>query len=235
MKKREIDALPLTAEYFGLLLEDLQEAFKKKHGLKEIPKSMQFYGYGNYNPENFNNFSAMHSGNFSHYTKTSFGIPSIGIPLVFSHTYNSYLSDIPNKLTPLQPLGKLWSHSFNSYLQEIDGDTERPQDFRVVFTLPNGGFQTYKKQGSTYVPETEGIYDELVKTNGSTFTLTTKGQVVYTFEKRTDENNKFVFTDKIPNFYLNKNDFVIETISNHKADDKHKFNFSIKLYTKKQL
>ena len=51
MKKQEVDSLPLTSEYFGLLFEDLQKTFKDKHGLKKLPKSMQFFGYGNYNPE----------------------------------------------------------------------------------------------------------------------------------------------------------------------------------------
>lgn len=51
MKKQEIDSLPLTTEYFGLLLEELQDAFKNKHALSQLPKSMQFYGYGNYDPE----------------------------------------------------------------------------------------------------------------------------------------------------------------------------------------
>ena len=51
MKKQEVDSLPLTTEYFGLLLVDIQEAFKNKHNLKELPKSMQFYGYGNYDSE----------------------------------------------------------------------------------------------------------------------------------------------------------------------------------------
>lgn len=51
MKKQEVDSLPLTTEYFGLLLVDMQETFKDKHNLKELPKSMQFYGYGNYDSE----------------------------------------------------------------------------------------------------------------------------------------------------------------------------------------
>ncbi len=176
------------------------EAFVMLHNMLTVLKltipnitASDFYKAGNYRPKNLNNFSAMHSGNFSHYTKTSFGISSVGIPLVFSHTYNSYLSDMPNTLTPIQPLGKLWSHSFNAYLQEIDGDIERPNDFRVVFTLPNGGFQTYKKQGSTYVPETEGIYDELKKISSSKFILTTKGQIVYTFEKLSGTVSEFPF------------------------------------------
>ena len=51
MKKQEIDSLPLTGEYFGLLLKDLQGVFMAKHNLKELPKSMQFFGYGNYDSE----------------------------------------------------------------------------------------------------------------------------------------------------------------------------------------
>lgn len=54
MKNQEVDALPLTTEYFGVLLDALVATFKKKHGLNELPKSMQFFGYGNFNPENPN-------------------------------------------------------------------------------------------------------------------------------------------------------------------------------------
>lgn len=49
MKKQELDSLSLTSEYFGILFEGIKETFKSKHGLKSLPKSMQFYGYGNYN------------------------------------------------------------------------------------------------------------------------------------------------------------------------------------------
>jgi hypothetical protein len=51
MKKQEVDSLPLISDYFGLLFEDLQKTFKEKHGLKKLPKSMQFFGYGNFNPD----------------------------------------------------------------------------------------------------------------------------------------------------------------------------------------
>lgn len=51
MKKQEVDSLPLTAAYFKLLLEDLYAKFKENHKLNELPKSMQFFGYGNYNVE----------------------------------------------------------------------------------------------------------------------------------------------------------------------------------------
>lgn len=138
---------------------------------------------GIYTPQNLNNFSSIHSGNFNHYTETSFGIASVGIPLAFSHTYNSYLSDMPKELSYLQPLGKMWTHSFNSYIQEFEADPKFPEYFRIGLTLPNGGFQFFKKEGQNYVPETEGIYDELEKTASNEFTLTTKGQIKYKFQK----------------------------------------------------
>ena len=142
-----------------------------------------FFSPGNYTPETFSTYNALHSGNFNHYTKTSFAISSLGIPLSFEHTYNSYLSEMPPQFTPLQPLGKLWSHTYNSCIIEADGDIEHPDDFRVVIALPNSGFHVYKLNGSNYEVITKGIYNVLEKPTANTFTLTTKNQIVYTYEK----------------------------------------------------
>ena len=54
MDSQEIDALPLIPEYFEVLFDLLKQTFKKKHGLLELPKSMQFYGYGNFSEEHPN-------------------------------------------------------------------------------------------------------------------------------------------------------------------------------------
>ena len=51
MLNKKIDALPLIPEYFEALFALLKKRFKKKHGLLELPKSMQLYGYGNFRPE----------------------------------------------------------------------------------------------------------------------------------------------------------------------------------------
>lgn len=51
MKNQEVDSLPLTSDYFGLLLEELKSKFKDTHNITDIPKSIQFFGYGNYDPE----------------------------------------------------------------------------------------------------------------------------------------------------------------------------------------
>jgi len=147
------------------------------------PSINDFYVTGNYTPENFAAYKGLHSGNFNFYTKTSFAISSVGIPLSFEHTYNSYLSEMPKQLSILQPLGKMWSHTYNSYVQEIVGDIESPNDFRVVVVLPNSGFNVYKLVNGQYVNTTKGVYNILTKPTGDKFQLKTKNQIVYTYQK----------------------------------------------------
>lgn len=152
-----------------------------------------FFIPGNYTPETFSTYDALHSGNFNHYTKTSFAISSIGIPLSFGHTYNSYLSEMPPQFTPLQPLGKLWSHTYNSYIIEAEGDIEYPEDFRVIVALPNSGFNVYKLDGDAYQSVTKGVYNILEKPTEESFTITTKSQIIFTYEKLDGTPDNFPF------------------------------------------
>ena len=46
-----ISSLPLTAEYFKLLLEKVHKKFMSKHGLTRLPKTFQLYGYGAFDEE----------------------------------------------------------------------------------------------------------------------------------------------------------------------------------------
>jgi hypothetical protein len=48
MKQQEFTSLTLTEEYFEKLLIVIHNTFLKKHNLKQLPKSSQLYGYGNY-------------------------------------------------------------------------------------------------------------------------------------------------------------------------------------------
>lgn len=158
-----------------------------------VPQPDDFFVPGNYTPENFASFKAMHSGNFNFYTKTSFAIASIGIPLSFEHTYNSYLTEMPNGLTPLKPLGKAWNHPYNSYVMEISGDLENPDDFRVVIALPNSGFHVYSFLNGNYECETKGVYNILEKPTSDKFTITTKNQIVYIFKKLSGSDDDFPY------------------------------------------
>ena len=42
---------PITSEYFEVFIKLITDRFKAKHSLSKMPKSVQFFGYGNYNPE----------------------------------------------------------------------------------------------------------------------------------------------------------------------------------------
>ncbi len=171
----------------NIIRADVFVMLHKLLSILEIPiptiEDSDFFIPGNYTPENFSSFAGLHSGNFNYYTKTSFAIASIGIPLSFEHTYNSYLSEMPKELIPLRPLGKMWNHTFNSYIKEIPGDIERPNDFRVVVALPNSGYHIYKTNGGGYQAVTEGVYNVLAKPTADKFTITTKSQLVYTYQK----------------------------------------------------
>lgn len=48
MKQIEVESLPITLNYFMLLIKEIQTKFLTNHQLKELPKALQLYGYGNY-------------------------------------------------------------------------------------------------------------------------------------------------------------------------------------------
>ena len=48
MKYVEVESLPITLNYFKVLIKEIHTAFLKKHHLKELPKALQLYGYGDY-------------------------------------------------------------------------------------------------------------------------------------------------------------------------------------------
>ena len=51
MKKQEATSLLITNDYFEKLLNAIHAKYLKKHNLKRLPKSLQLYGYGDYNVE----------------------------------------------------------------------------------------------------------------------------------------------------------------------------------------
>jgi RHS repeat-associated protein len=171
----------LRAEVFVILNNLLNHVTIQK---PTIAKS-DFFEPGNYTPSNFGTFDAMHSGNFSHYAKTSFAIPSIGIPLTYTHIYNSYATEITSDLYPIKPLGFGWSHTYNSYIVEKYWDVQNsPSHMYAVQALPDGGFHVFENQGlNQFEAITEGVYNVLEKPNGATYVLNTKDQMTYVYQK----------------------------------------------------
>jgi len=112
------------------------------------------------------------NGNFRHYTKTSFNISSIGLPLVFEHIYNSKNVQLPAQIIPLGPG---WSHSYNACIVSY------PDSLAVFW--PDGSIHTYSKD--TYECGTTGVYDWLSSVGSGHYEIKKKDQTIYTFERPT--------------------------------------------------
>jgi len=145
---------------------------------------------GNYHPANLGNKPSLSDANFDAYSKVSFSISGKNIPMVFAHNYNSHLTELPDELFPVLPLGRGWSHSYNSYIKVIPGYTAQSKTMsdRYVVTWPGGSMYDFTVNGSVGTPVTQGIYD-VITYSSNRITIRMKNQMLYTFEKVTTRPN----------------------------------------------
>jgi RHS repeat-associated protein len=134
-------------------------------------------------------------GNFNHYTKTSFALNGV-VPLAFAHTYNSYNTTLPSVFfgdkskteedDSYQPLGDGWSHNYHSFITVVGDYQNNVEDngLRVIVHWGGGGIHVYKSNGTKLVPESMGIYDEMIYDGGNELTIKSKSQVEYLFSKQ---------------------------------------------------
>jgi len=141
--------------------------------------------------------------NFNHYQKTSFNIAGRGLPLDFTHTYNSFLTELPKGYFEdeasgqnFSSLGIGWTHTYNIYAVKIDGYTNPMNNHveppKIMFYYPDGSINVFNY--NTNQPDGVGIYDVMTKTpisGGERITITTKSQMKYLFENVS--NGKFYF------------------------------------------
>jgi len=135
-------------------------------------------------------------GNFQHYTKTSFSLSGT-VPLTFGHTYNSYNTTLPEAFYGVndngetyQPLGDGWSHNYHTFISVpggLDGTNTR-----LLVHWGGGKMDVYKPSGSTFVPESYGVYDEF-SFEGSELVIKTKSQVEYHFSSQGGSNGAYIF------------------------------------------
>jgi len=112
------------------------------------------------------------TGNFQHFTKTSFDIPSVGLPLRFEHLYNSLGVHLPS---PMMPLGPGWTHTYNAYvLTSVD-------QWLVVW--PDGSVHRYSQATGECLDREYGVYDTMEVLPDGVFEITRKDHVVYRFER----------------------------------------------------
>ncbi len=111
------------------------------------------------------------SGNYYH-SKTDLAIPGPGIPLSWTRSYSAMGTNSGPGI--LGPMGPKWSHNWQASLREMTtGD--------VAINLPMGSTLLFRYSGGTYTPEA-GLEATLVKNGGGDWTLTTKSQLVYSFD-----------------------------------------------------
>lgn len=128
--------------------------------------------------------TGLQMGNFQHYTKTSFAISGT-VPLAFVHTYNSYNTTLPEVfygaktvngvIETYQPMGDGWSHNYHSFITMVDD--------RAIVHWGGGQIDVYKSNGSKFVPESYGVYDDF-SMDGSYAVIKTKSQMEYRFSNQ---------------------------------------------------
>lgn len=146
------------------------------------PTVNDFYTTGNITPANFGRMLSINDGNFNNYSKTSFNLDG-KMPLTFTHTYNSLLTELPEGFIGIEPLGKGWTHNYNCYIKEVDGgDGTTSVEPRTIIYWGDGTMNSFKLVGSNYVAETVGLYATLTKsTDGNLYEFITKNKVKYQF------------------------------------------------------
>lgn len=135
-------------------------------------------------------------GNFQHYTKSSFSLSGT-VPLTFAHTYNSYNTTLPEVFYGVndngetyQPLGDGWSHNYHSFIS-IPGGLNGTNT-RLLVHWGGGSMDVYKSNGSTFVPESYGVYDTYSLV-GNEIVITTKSQTEYHFSAQGGSDGGYIF------------------------------------------
>lgn len=171
----------------------------------QLNNATNYFIPGNNRTATMGKVPGLDQANFNHYQKTSFSISGRGIPLDFTHTYNSFLTELPKGYfediasgQSFSPLGIGWTHTYNIYAVKVDGYTfgSFSEPTKIMFYYPDGSINIYNY--NTNACENVGVYDEMTKTSisgGERITITTKGQMKYVFENA--NNGKFYFIKTI--------------------------------------
>ncbi|MEM6964340.1 MAG: RHS repeat-associated core domain-containing protein [Bacteroidota bacterium] len=154
-----------------------------------IARDSFFFDPGNYTPDNLGRHPGFSDANFDSYSATGFYLADRGMPLVFGHSYNSYLTELPDEFFPQRPLGEGWVHTYNSYIVKVpyaafNNGIGNGEDF-IAVVWSDGTMHAYKDDGNVN-PEkiTQGNYDEMTWTSGGDYyIIKKKNQVEFRFEK----------------------------------------------------
>lgn len=152
----------------------------------ENPETSSFFIPANLSPEVVNAIRGVEYGNFNYYEKDFFNIPGY-MNLDFGISYNSYLTEMPDDFYPVKPMGKAWKHNYDMYMNIIEDPYNNTSYF--VFHMQNGLLLIYK---ANLEKLTEGNYYDLTRDNTNKFTLKSREQMLYTFQR--NNTSETVFT-----------------------------------------
>lgn len=158
----------------------------------ESPATSDFFIPTNLSPEVVNAMRGVEYGNFNYYEKDFFNIPGY-MNLDFGVAYNSYLTEMPDDLYPVKPLGKAWTHTYDMYMNIVTDDFNSNSVY--VFHMQNGALLMYVNNGGSYTSLTEGNYYDLTTSGTNKFILKSPGQISYTFQRQSTSDGIFYLTE----------------------------------------
>ena len=190
---------------FVVLWRILTFAGINKPTYAQLTNINSYFVPGNNRVGTFGNVPDLDQANFNHYQKTSFSIAGRGVSLDFTHTYNSFLTELPKGFfeeddsatsQKFTPLGIGWTHTYNIYAIKTDATATEPS--KMMFYYPDGSINVFDYATNQPDAESIGVYDVMTRTpitGGEAITITTKNQTKYVFENK--NNGKFYFIKTI--------------------------------------
>ena len=151
------------------------------------PATSDFFIPANLSPKAVNGTRGVEYGNFNYYEKDFFNIPGY-MNLDFGVAYNSYLTEMPDELYPVKPLGKAWTHTYDMYMN-IVMDTYHNSPI-YVFHMQDGSLLLYDQDLASM---TDGNYYELATTTNQ-YILTSRNYISYTFERQSTSDGIYYLT-----------------------------------------
>lgn len=172
----------------------------KKYGYPS-PTSNDFFTPNSFEQVNLGNNHSIDRGIYTTHEQENFNIQGGGLPLNFTHYYNSLLTEIPftcYEVTEVDqeivkqkfnPLGIGWNHSYNIYIQGIPDAGINPfKDIGLMIWWEDGTVQSYNTLLGKY--NTEGVTDKLtilqvnsITGNATSIEIKKKDGTIYKFSE----------------------------------------------------
>lgn len=160
-----------------------------------------YYQPANQSIGNLSIYKGLTQGNFSHHTSTDFGINDIGFSLNFAHSYQSFMTMLPDEFKLVQPLGYGWTHPYNVYLfttvQINDANGAVAAKPLLILAWGDGTMDVYDNTNvNSPTPISLGTnYNILTRVSSTSYTIKTKSQHVYTFNQQGTEAGLYRLTN----------------------------------------